>query len=63
MWKFDYEFGLTPLLGCSWLSVKRGYLRVNPVSGFLLPFVVVDNGTDTDTDTDVENENENEECE
>jgi hypothetical protein len=48
MWKFDYEFGLTPLLGCSWLSVKRGYLRVNPVSGFLLP-VVVSN----------ENENEN----
>ncbi len=54
MWKFDYEFGLTPLLGCSWLSVKRGYLRVNPVSGFLLP-VVVDNDND--------NENENEECE
>jgi len=48
MWKFDYEFGLTPLLGCSWLSVKRGYLRVNPVSGFLLP-VAVSN----------ENENEN----
>ena len=56
MWKFDYEFGLTPLLGCSWLSVKRGYLRVNPVSGFLLP-VAVSNVADVDV------ENENEECE
>lgn len=37
--KFDYDYnacnGLSPLLCCSWLAVKDGYARIDPVTGFI----------------------------
>lgn len=52
MWKFDYEFGLTPLLGCSWLAVKLGCLRVDPANGFVVEDEIVTIGNEKGNEND-----------